>query len=198
LRPLLEKFVTSSEARGSMQSVIFLAIVLAFASGWITERIGIHAFFGAFAAGVIFPKNQRLVREVNDKVGFLAGLLFLPPYFALTGMRTRIPLMHDSRMWAYFSAILVVAVVGKFGGAFMSARLSKAYSLRESAALGILLNTRGLVELIVLNIGLEAGVISTGLFSILVLMAIFTTIATTPLLDAVYPATLYSLKNKSF
>ncbi len=114
------------------------------------------------------------------------------PYFALTGMRARIPLVHDARMWTYFAAILVVGVVGKFGGAFISARFSGSHSLCESAALGILLNTRGLVELIVLNVGLEVGVISPPLFSILVLMAIVTTMATTPLLDAVYPASLHT------
>jgi Kef-type K+ transport system membrane component KefB len=115
-------------------------------------------------------------------------VLLLPIYFALTGLRSSIFLIAGANMWFYCAVIIVLAVAGKLGGSMLSARLN-GMSWRESAAVGILMNTRGLVELVILNIGLDLGILSPALFSIMVLMALVTTLMTTPLLTWIYPET---------
>jgi Kef-type K+ transport system membrane component KefB len=114
-------------------------------------------------------------------------VLLLPVFFALTGLKTRIGLLSGAEMWLYCALILLVAIAGKFGGASVAARVT-GLSWRESAALGVLMNTRGLMELILLNIGLEIGVITPSVFTMMVIMALVTTIIATPLLQWIYPA----------
>jgi Kef-type K+ transport system membrane component KefB len=160
-------------------ALIFLLLV---ASACITEYLGIHALFGAFLMGAIMPKDRSLVSEVRKKINHLTVVLLLPIFFALTGLRTNVSTLGDARMWVYAGLILAAAVVGKFGGSLLSARFSGS-SWREAATIGILMNTRGLVELVVLNIGYDVGVISKPLFVMLVLMALFTTMMTAPVLD---------------
>jgi Kef-type K+ transport system membrane component KefB len=156
------------------------------ASGWITESLGVHALFGAFLAGVVMPRNSELSRELSQKFEAVVVVLLLPLYFALTGLRSSVFLITGARMWFYCTVIIILAVVGKLGGALISARLN-GMSWRESAAVGVLMNTRGLVELVILNIGLDLGILSPALFSIMVLMALVTTLMTTPLLRWIYP-----------
>jgi Kef-type K+ transport system membrane component KefB len=137
--------------------------------------------------GVIMPKDQGFVHAVKEKLESLTVVLFLPLYFAFTGLRTSIGLLTGADMWFYCGLIIVVAVAGKFGGATLSARLS-GMPWREAGAVGILMNTRGLMELVVLNIGLDIGVISPALFTMMVLMALITTFMTSPLLELTFPA----------
>lgn len=169
------------------QDMMAVILVLVLASAWITERLGIHALFGAFLIGVIMPKDQRFVHAIKEKLESVTVVLLLPLYFAFTGLRTSVGLLSGSDMWFYCGIIIAVAIAGKFGGATLSARLS-GIPWREAGAIGILMNTRGLMELVVLNIGLDIGVISPALFTIMVLMAMVTTFMTTPLLELIYPA----------
>jgi Kef-type K+ transport system membrane component KefB len=180
-RPLMSRLARRCELKGltqGMMAVVFLALLC---SALITELIGIHAVFGAFAIGAAIPHHSRLARELTAKLEDLIVVLFLPAFFAFTGLRTQIGLLGGAGAWLVCGAIIVVASLGKFGGSTVAARLT-GLSWRDSAALGILMNTRGLMELIVLNIGFELRVISPTLFAMLVLMALVTTIATTPLL----------------
>lgn len=159
--------------------VIGLAAVLV--AGLATETIGIHAIFGGFLLGAIIPHDSRVATEFKLRLSYLVTTLFLPAFFALTGMRTQIGLVNGWENWLFCAIIILVATAGKFGGTFIAARITGS-DWREASALGILMNTRGLMELIVLNIGLDLGVISPTLFSMMVLMALVTTMATSPIL----------------
>jgi Kef-type K+ transport system membrane component KefB len=151
-----------------------------------TERIGIHALFGAFLIGVVVPHDSVLADDVRKKLEDSVGLFLLPVFFAFTGLRTEIGLMHGLRNWLICILIIAVASAGKFGGSFVAARFTGS-DWRQAASLGVLMNTRGLMELIVLNIGLDLGVISPAVFTMLVLMGVVTTLGTTPILQAVSP-----------
>jgi K+:H+ antiporter len=152
-----------------------------------TEWLGIHALFGAFLAGAVFPRRHPLARALARRLADFTVVFFLPLFFALTGLRVHFGPGAGWGDWKVFLAVVAVAAAGKLGGAALAARLS-GMGWREAAAVGVLMNTRGLVELVVLNVGLEAGVISTGLFSVMVVMALATTAATAPLLAAIGPS----------
>jgi Kef-type K+ transport system membrane component KefB len=164
-------------------------LLLLLASAWVTEWLGIHALFGAFVAGAIMPKDPGFVHDLSGKLEDLTVIFLLPLFFAFTGLRTSIGLVEGAEMWFYAAAVLTVAVVGKFGGSTIAARIT-GLTWREASALGILMNTRGLMELVILTIGLELGVISPVLFAIMVLMALITTAMTTPVLEWLYPSRL--------
>lgn len=159
-------------------ALVFIALLL---SSLATELIGVHAIFGAFLLGAIIPHDSVIARELPRRLGDFVSVFLLPAFFALTGMRTQIGLIYGVEAWLICGLIIGVATIGKFGGAFVAARAS-GIGWRESSAIGILMNTRGLMELIVLNIGLDLGVITPSLFAMMVLMAIVTTMATTPIL----------------
>jgi Kef-type K+ transport system membrane component KefB len=161
-------------------AMVFAGLLL---SAIAAEWIGIHAIFGAFLFGAILPRGGPLTEALKDKMHDLVTILLLPAYFAFTGMRTEIGLMSGANAWVLCGLIILVATLGKFGGTFAGARLN-GLDARTSARLGILMNTRGLMELIVLNVGRDLNVISPTLFTMMVLMALVTTIATTPILDA--------------
>lgn len=156
----------------------FVAVL---AASLTTELIGIHAVFGAFLLGAVIPPDSRLAHEFHAKLRDPVLVLLLPAFFAYTGMRTQIGLVSGWEAWLMCALIILVATLGKFGGSLAAARLT-GESWRNSAAIGVLMNTRGLMELIVLNIGLDLGVISDKLFAMMVIMALATTIATSPLL----------------
>ena len=160
-----------------------LAFVAVLASALATEWIGVHAIFGAFLLGAVIPHDSRLAKELTYKLEDFVTVLLLPAFFAFTGMRTRIGLVSGLDAWLMCGLVLLVATFGKFGGTLGAARLA-GLSWRDGAALGILMNTRGLMELVVLNIGLDLGVISPTLFAMMVVMAVVTTMATTPVLAA--------------
>ncbi len=171
------------------QDVIALLLLLMVASAWTTERLGIHALFGAFLMGAILPKDGLFVRDLTAKLEDLTVVFLLPVFFAFTGLRTRIGLIQGAEMWLQCGLILVVAVAGKLGGSALAARAT-GLSWREAGALGALMNTRGLMELVILTIGLDLGIISPALFVMMVLMALTTTFMTTPLLEWIYPTRL--------
>lgn len=183
VRPAIRALVRRHERLGrSTQGLLALMIAAMLTSALATEWIGIHAVFGAFLIGAVIPHDSQITGELAAKLQGFVGVLFLPAFFAFTGLRTQLSLLHDTRLWMICLAILIVACVGKFGGTFAAATYT-GLPWRDAATLGTLMNTRGLMELIVLNIGLEQGVISPTLFSMLVVMAVVTTLATAPVLD---------------
>ena len=175
------------QKRGSLTAdTIAIVLLLVLTSSLITESLGVHALFGAFLAGVVMPRHAGLSRELSQKFEAVVVVLLLPLYFALTGLRSSFFLIAGASMWFYAAAIIFLAVAGKWGGSMIAARMN-GMTWRESAAVGVLLNTRGLVELVILNIGLDLGVLSPALFSMMVLMALVTTLMTTPLLNWIHP-----------
>jgi Kef-type K+ transport system membrane component KefB/nucleotide-binding universal stress UspA family protein len=185
VRPFLKR-LTDRTRLGLSQNLVAAIVVLLLLSSWMTELIGIHALFGAFLFGAILPKRGTFAAALAEKLEDVVVILLLPLFFAYSGLRTQIGLLDKPETWLLCLLVIVVACAGKFGGAFIAARLTR-LPWREASAIGILMNTRGLMELIVLNIGLDLGVISPTLFAMLVLMALVTTFMTTPLLELVYP-----------
>jgi len=183
VRPGVRGLIRRHEQRGvAIQTSLGLLVVAMLTSALATEWIGIHALFGAFLLGAVVPHDSRLVRDLARQLQDLVVVLFLPAFFAITGLRTRLDLVHGAEQWALCLAITLVACLGKFGGTAAAARLS-GFGWRQSVALGGLMNTRGLMELIVLSVGLDQGVISPTLFSMMVVMAVATTLAGAPILD---------------
>lgn len=181
VRPIVHRLVRKQEVRQRLSqgatAVVFVGLLL---SALTTEYIGIHAVFGAFLLGAVIPHESLLAKSLTQKLEDLVIVLLLPAFFAFTGMRTQIGLVSGATNWLICGVLILVACLGKFGGTTLAARLS-GLSLRDSASLGALMNTRGLMELIVLNIGLDLKVISPTLFAMLVIMALVTTFATTPI-----------------
>ena len=171
------------EKRGAGVEFLFFLVLFIFAASWTTEKLGVHALFGAFMAGLAMPKNERLLTDVVDRIESLSLALLLPLFFALTGLRTRVDLLTGRSALGYGAAIIAVAVVGKLAGAALAARII-GVNWKNSFALGVLMNTRGLVELVILNAALDLGVSSPELFTMMVLMALITTFMTTPILSA--------------
>jgi Kef-type K+ transport system membrane component KefB len=186
VRPLLARFAAREDAKAGPLSQSALAVVCVglLLSALATEAAGIHALFGAFLLGTFLPHEGRLSEQIRVRLEDVVVVLFLPAFFAFTGMRTQVGLVSGMTDWLVCGAIILVATLGKFGGSFAAARLT-GLGWRESTALGVLMNTRGLMELIVLNVGLDMGVLSPTLFAMLVLMALVTTFATTPILQLV-------------
>jgi Kef-type K+ transport system membrane component KefB len=151
-----------------------------------TEAIGVHAVFGAFLLGAVIPHDSRVAKEFTRALKDVVTVLLLPAFFALTGLRTEIGLMGTWESWAFCLGIIAVATLGKFGGTFAAATFT-GYDGRTAAALGAMMNTRGLMGLIVLDIGLSMGVIAPTLFAMMVLMALVTTLATAPALARLLP-----------
>ncbi len=166
--------------QGVMAS-IFVALLI---SASAKDLIGIHAVFCAFALGAVIPHDSGMARELTDRLEDIVIVLLLPAFFAYTGLRTQIGLVSGYEQWMMCALIVAVASAGKFGGSVVAARIT-GLNWRDSSALGVLMNTRGLMELIVLNIGLEMNVISPTLFAMLVIMALVTTFATTPILHLI-------------
>jgi Kef-type K+ transport system membrane component KefB len=158
------------------------ALLLLLASSWTSEALGVHALFGAFVAGLVMPRATQLPKVVEP----LTSTLLLPLFFAYTGLRTSIALVSGARLWFYCAAIIAVAISGKLFGCAFALR-ARGFPWRESLTVGALVNTRGLIELVILNIGLDRKVILPTLFSMMVLMAVVTTFMTTPLLSLINP-----------
>jgi Kef-type K+ transport system membrane component KefB len=182
-RPLMRTLVFRQERLGvSTQTSLGLMVLAMLTSALATEWIGIHALFGAFLLGAVIPHDSRLAREIGRKLQDFVVVLFLPIFFAFTGLRTELHLVRGIEQWGMCIAITLVACLGKLGGTTVGSRMS-GFDWRDSVALGALMNTRGLMELIVLNVGLDQGVISSTLFSMMVVMAVVTTLAAGPVLD---------------
>jgi Kef-type K+ transport system membrane component KefB len=186
VRPLLVKLVPALARKSSAETVLAAVLLLVLASACTTELLGIHALFGAFLVGAIMPREGSLTATLVTHTKGLTTVIFLPLFFAVTGLRTNVGLLQQSSLWLCCASIVLVAIVGKIGGALFSAA-SVGFSWREASGIGVLMNTRGLMEMVVLNIGMEIGVVSRPLFTMIVLMALVTTAMTTPLLDWLVP-----------
>jgi K+:H+ antiporter len=190
VRPLLLRFDRDFQRRGAVgEGGMAMIMILVLAAGVCTGYLGLHPLFGAFLVGMIMPKDQRLVRYILERLHTITLAVLLPLYFAFSGIRTNLGAVHGAAMWMMCAVIVFVAVLGK-AVAPMLAAWASGMPLRESAGLGALLNTRGLIALVVLNIGLDLKVISVALFSMMVVMALVNTVMTTWLLDMVCPARL--------
>lgn len=192
-RLFLQRVATYYQRTGQLTQLLLAGIYMGVvASALITELIGIHLIFGAFLLGAVMPKDAGLVRELAEKTEDFVLIFLLPIFFAYSGLRTQIGLLNRPELWLLCAAVLLVAIVGKYVGTYVAARVCGIEN-REASALGWLMNTRGLTELIVLNIGLSLGVISPLLFTMLVIMALVTTFMTSPLLEWTYPKKLIKL-----
>jgi K+:H+ antiporter len=168
--------------RGLTPGLLSAVVLLILLSSWTTEQIGVHALFGAFTAGLIMPNIAELVVQLREKIESLTLALLLPLFFALTGLRTRVDLI-SKEMWLCTLAIIAIATLGKFLGASVTS-YALGMKWKDSAGLGVLMNTRGLVELVVLTVGLDLGILSPVLFTMMVAVALVTTFMATPVLVA--------------
>jgi Kef-type K+ transport system membrane component KefB len=181
VRPWIARAVRASGDAPVTRRHVAAAIVGLLVSALATDAIGVHALFGAFLFGSVIPHDSRLAAALVGSFENCVLILLLPAFFAFTGIRTQINLLSGWDTWVACGLIIVVATLGKFGGTLLAARAG-GLTWRFAAALGVLMNTRGLMQLIVLNVGLDLGVVSPTLFTMMVLMALVTTIATTPVL----------------
>lgn len=192
VKPFVARLRLLYEREGRVsQPVLAIVLLLTLASAWVTQRIGIHALFGAFLMGAVMPKESGFVRGLSERLEDITIVFLLPIFFAYTGLRTQIGLLNSVEMWGLTALVVGVACAGKFGGSALAARVS-GLSWRESGAIGVLMNTRGLMELVILNIGRELGVITPAVFAMMVIMALVTTFMTTPLLHLVLPRRMYA------
>ncbi len=185
LRPFLEKVIQPSESENSgMQVYVAAAFIVVFGSALLTEAIGIHALFGAFVAGAVMPRSAWFRSQLILKIEDLSLVVLLPIFSAYTGLRLEVGLLNEGSAWITCLGITGVAIFGKLLGSALAARWS-GMSWRESWALGTLMNTRGLMELVVLNIGYDIGVLPPTIYTMLVLMTLITTAMTGPLLSMI-------------
>jgi Kef-type K+ transport system membrane component KefB len=178
---------------GLSENRLAFMMLMVFTASLCTERLGLHLLFGAFMMGAIMPKEPKFVQYILDRFETVTVTLLLPLFFAFTGLRTNIALVKGPEMWMYCGLIVLVATVGKLGGSTLAAWLT-GMPLREAAGLGTLMNTRGLMELVILDIGLDIKVISPALFSMMVVMALMTTFMATPLLEWLCPDRILKLE----
>lgn len=185
VQPFLKKIGNIySDKETISKPIVALSFLVLLGSAYVAEIIGIHALFGAFLAGVIMPANMNFRRVLMGKVEDVSLVLLLPLFFVFTGLRTQIGLLNESHLWAVGGIIILTAVAGKFGGSTLAARFV-GQNWKDSLSLGALMNTRGLMELIVLNIGYDLGILSPEVFAMMVLMALVTTFMTGPALDLI-------------
>ena len=183
VRPWLERLETQYAGGESINKTFaVISFVILFLSALTTEVIGIHALFGAFLAGASMPAQASFRKLLASRIEDVSVVILLPLFFAFTGLKTQIGLLNDGANWLVCGLIILVAVAGKFGGSLLAARFT-GQSWLDSFAIGALMNTRGLVELIVLNIGYDLGVLSPTVFTMMVLMALVTTFMTCPALS---------------
>ncbi len=189
VRPILQRvsyaYSTAETVSRSVMAAVLLFVVV---SAFFTEVIGIHALFGAFCAGVVMPQGSRFRAIVSEKIHDVSTSILLPLFFAFSGLRTEVRLISQPEHWALAGVVILAAVVGKVGAGALAARFT-GLSWRDAASLGVLVNTRGLVELVVLNIGYDLGILSPTAFTIMVIMALATTLMTGPLLTLLRPRT---------
>ncbi|OMJ20651.1 Cation/H(+) antiporter 17 [Smittium culicis] len=170
--------------------IVFITFLMVFISAWFTDVLGIHAIFGAYIIGVIVPHNGGFAIKIAEKIEDLISIFFLPVYFALSGLNTNLGLLNSGKAWLMLVLTVFASFFGKILGCSLAARYEK-FTWRESLTIGVLMSCKGLVELIVLNIGLKANVINESVFSILVLSALITTFTTTPIVKFIYPRSIY-------
>ena len=184
VRPRLPHWLGLERTNGAMpgRGTIAAALLIMTISALITEVIGIHALFGAFLAGVMMPRKKDFLDYVVVRLENFSSLFLLPLFFAFSGLRTQATLLNDAASWLVCLAIIGIAMLGKLGGSMFIARVM-GLKWNDAFALGTLMNTRGLVELVALNIGYDLGILSPSIFAMMVLMALVTTFLTGPLLS---------------
>lgn len=165
---------------------VWMAISLAMLCAWTTEQIGIHAIFGAFMAGAAMPRKPKIVHEIHERLQTATVTFLLPVFFMVVGIATRVDALNSFYLWGITLLVIATAIAGKLGGSMIAARIT-GETWQDAAAIGILMNTRGLTELVILTVGLELGVITTTLYTIMVLMALVTTLMATPMLALISP-----------
>ncbi len=187
VRPLLNQRIgltaKSAQLSSGLLAFAFISLLL---SAWVTELIGIHALFGAFLMGVVMPEQNAFKEKLTARIQDVTTIILLPLFFAFTGLRTQIGLLDDAQSWLVCALVLSVAILGKFGGATLAARFT-GHSWRTSWILGALMNTRGLMELIVLNVGYDLGILSPKIFTMMVVMAVTTTMMAGPIVRLLKP-----------
>ena len=184
-RPLLTRLAQKQSSNAVMKrSVMAVVFVVLLLSAYCCEVIGIHALFGAFLAGIIMPRGLGFRTALIGKIEDVALVLLLPLFFVATGLRTEIGLLNTTSLWITCGWITLLAVAGKFGGSTLAARIT-GETLKDSLAIGALMNTRGLVELVVLNIGYDLHILSPQVFTMMVFMALATTFMTNPALNLI-------------
>lgn len=185
VRPFLKRIGDLNATNTNLsKTYVAIFIVMLILSSWATEVIGIHALFGAFMAGAIMPANQKFRSLFAEKIEDIALVLFLPLFFVFTGLRTEIGLINEPYLWKITGLIILVATIGKLVGSALAARYVK-QSWKDSLIIGTLMNTRGLMELVVLNIGYDLGILTPQVFAMMVIMALVTTFMTGPILDLI-------------
>jgi Kef-type K+ transport system membrane component KefB len=184
-RPLLKRLSKRFFIKGDLQATFIIIVFLTLLfSAWMAMIIGIHALFGAFLAGVIMPQDLSLRKLFTERVEDVSVMLLLPLFFAFTGLRTHIGLLNTATDWLICAFIIVFAVIGKVAGSAIAAKMA-GQSWQDSLSIGVLMNTRGLMELIVLNIGYDLGILSPEIFTMMVIMALVTTLMTNPALNLI-------------
>jgi Kef-type K+ transport system membrane component KefB len=185
LKPWFDRLIKKNgETKIRSRGFVTVLLAFVFASAWLTEIIGIHALFGAFLAGTVMPSSSEVREYLRERLETFSTASLLPLFFAFTGLRTQINLLNDVNSWLLCAGVIAVAISGKLGGSMLAARWT-GMNWRDSFSIGALMNTRGLVELIVLNIGYDLGVLPARIFAVMVLMALVTTAMTGPLLSLV-------------
>ena len=180
IKPLWQKHFTKHDPL--RKATFSLVIVVLFLFAYSTELCGIHALFGSFIAGIIIPDTNNIREKLTGKIEIITTLLLLPLFFVITGLRTQINLISGTESIMLLFVVMFIAFAGKIGGCLIPARLL-GKSWKESLSIAVLMNTRGLMELVVLNLGYEMGILSQTLFTIMTLMAIISTLLTSPLLN---------------
>ena len=186
VRPLLAWIVGRRRPADGSRDGLAAVLLVVFLSAAATDALGVHALFGAFLAGLVMPRGPNLDETFVGAVEPLTTVLLLPLFFAVTGLRTRVTLIDSPALVFDTLIVLAIAVIGKGGASALAARVI-GIEWRDACALGVLLNTRGLIELVILTIGLEAGILSPVVFSMFVVMALVTTFMTSPILDVLLP-----------
>lgn len=185
VRPLLQRLSVRYGQPGQVnKTFVAVLFIVLFLSALATEVIGIHALFGAFLAGAMMPAAPAFRHWLIARIEDVSLVILLPLFFAFTGLKTQVGLLNNATLWLVCGLIILVAVVGKFGGSLVAARFT-GQSWADSCAIGALMNTRGLMELVVLNIGYDLGILSPTIFTMMVLMALITTFMTTPALSLI-------------
>ncbi|CAM9690702.1 unnamed protein product, partial [Scytosiphon promiscuus] len=187
--------VPGEESGAPPRGVVILCLLLTLVAAWVTDFIGIDAIFGAFVAGIIVPRENSLHVRIVELVQDVVSVLLLPLYFAVSGLKTDLTLLDNATSWGICALTICAACLGKIGGGASVARIF-GMNVRESFAVGVLMNTRGLVELIILNIGLDAGVLTEEVMAIMVVMALVTTFLTAPLSSMIYPPKYHTLPGR--